>query len=283
MSEPSARTETGRDSLAELFTGSSNFVERLPMLRVAFERAAAACTEDLAAVARAAAAGDAAGHRKRHRRRPAGCPRRQERRRRAARRRSGTPGLLASADRGAVFAIVETMLGGDGSQPAARAGSAAFAHRDARCRRFLRPRRQGARSGVRGSSPNAPLPWKRLSDEIDFDVIGRRNNPVVVARFRLEVSGRGGEIADRGHASGARIRCARRWRALLPRKRPPPMRAGASRCRSGVTRAHVMLTRRARRAHGHAGRGCRIRGRPGGRAQRDRAAAASASSATASA
>ncbi|HET7155771.1 MAG TPA: hypothetical protein VFI87_10440, partial [Hyphomicrobiaceae bacterium] len=51
MSGPTARTETGRDSLAELFTGSSNFVERLPMLRVAFERAAAACTEDLASAA----------------------------------------------------------------------------------------------------------------------------------------------------------------------------------------------------------------------------------------
>src|SRR5262245_8797952 len=117
MAEPSARAQIERDSLAELFTGSSTFVERLPMLRVAFERVAEACTEDLASVSTTP---------------PQVVLQRLD---------SGTAGallgahdgnsaigilhaagwsarLLVIADRNAVLAIVETMLGGDGSQPA---------------------------------------------------------------------------------------------------------------------------------------------------------------------
>ena len=51
MAELGATSQIARDSLAELFTGSSGFVERMPMLRVVFNRAATACTEGLAALA----------------------------------------------------------------------------------------------------------------------------------------------------------------------------------------------------------------------------------------
>src|SRR5262245_11069632 len=50
MSGPNARAQVGRDSLAELFTGSSNFIERVPMLRVAFTRTAEVCTEALESI-----------------------------------------------------------------------------------------------------------------------------------------------------------------------------------------------------------------------------------------
>ena len=55
MSVAGARSQAGRDSLEELFTGASRFVERLPMLPVLLERAAGACTEDLAGTVAASA------------------------------------------------------------------------------------------------------------------------------------------------------------------------------------------------------------------------------------
>src|SRR5262245_10782037 len=114
MQEPSASNGTGRDSLAELFTGASNFVERMPMLRVALDRAALACTEALAAVAEVPLvitlqgidSGIAGELLERYNgRRVVGV----------LHAAKWNARLLMSADRGAVFAVVESMLGGDGS------------------------------------------------------------------------------------------------------------------------------------------------------------------------
>ena len=118
MSGQGTRAEIGRDSLAELFTGSSNFVERVPMLRVAFDRAAIACTADLAAASeqppqmtlQGIESGVAADLLIAHEGKSAVA---------ILHAATWNARLLASADRGAVFAIVETMLGGDGSQQAA--------------------------------------------------------------------------------------------------------------------------------------------------------------------
>ena len=189
--------------------------------------------------------------------------------------------LLVSADRGAVFAIVETMLGGDGSQPA-QAPDRPLSRIEMRVvGGFLRPRRQGARGGVRRPSPKRRLPWKRTADEIDYDVIGRREQfgrgcqvPAGGGQPRRRDSdrrdARGAQSAAPGAGAHARQGSARSRCALEP--------ADAERGYARARDAH----RRARRAHGHAGRGCRVRGRPGGGAQRHRARRASGSNATAS-
>ena len=33
-----------------------------------------------------------------------------------------------------------------------------------------------------------------MADEIDYEAVGRRDDPIVAARFGLDVGGRGGEI-----------------------------------------------------------------------------------------
>ncbi len=116
MAEAQERSAAERDSLAELFAGSSNFIERMPMLRVAFDRAAVSCTKTWRHDRGPAATADTAGAREWN----------------AGDLLDAHDGksvvgvlhavgwnarLLVCADRDAVFAIVEAMLGGDGSQP----------------------------------------------------------------------------------------------------------------------------------------------------------------------
>ena len=112
----SARIGAGRDSLAELFAGSSNFSSAADAARGV--RPCCGCLHRRAgAAARAAATGDPAGTWRAGRlptcwarttaRAPSVC----------CTPRGGTPAVL-SADRDAVFAIVEAMLGGDGSHQA---------------------------------------------------------------------------------------------------------------------------------------------------------------------
>jgi flagellar motor switch protein FliM len=238
MSEPGARTEGGRDSLAELFAGSSNFVERLPMLRVAFERAAAACTEDLATTAdpppqvtlqgiESGVAGELL----------------------AAHDGQSAVGvlhaakwnarLLVSADRAAAFAIVETMLGGDGSQtpctedrPLSRVEVrvvAAFFDRVAK-----------ALETAFGGIADTAFAVEAISNEIDYDVVGR-NNPVVVAKFGLEAAGLAGEFVIA--VTRATLNPLRQALGRTPAKEAPtPDARWRQQMESEVTRAHVMVT-----------------------------------------
>lgn len=239
MSEPGARTGGGRDSLAELFAGSSNFVERLPMLRVAFERAAAACTEDLATIAEhppqvtllgieSGVAGELL----------------------AAHEGQSAVGvlhaakwnarLLVSADRAAAFTIVETTLGGDGSQtpytedrPLSRIEVrvvAAFFERVAK-----------ALETAFGGIADTAFAVEAISNEIDYDVIGRRNNPVVVARFRLEAAGLAGEFVIA--VTRATLNPLRQTLGRTPVKEAPtPDARWRQQMESEVTRAHVVVT-----------------------------------------
>lgn len=239
MLEPSARAETGRDSLAELFTGSSNFVERLPMLRVAFDRAATTCTENLAAVADTPLLLTLQGI------------------------ESGTAGelldahdgksavgvlhalkwnarLLASADRGAVFAIVETMLGGDGSQPA-YAMDRPLSRIETRIVGAFFDRIAKALDAAFAGIADTPFVVEATANEIDFDIVGRRNNPIVAAKFRLEAAGRGGEVLIA--VTRATLNPMRQALARTPTKQGPAADPRWSQqMQSEVTRAHVMVS-----------------------------------------
>jgi flagellar motor switch protein FliM len=239
MSVASARAETGRDSLAELFAGSSNFVERLPMLRAAFERAADSCAEDLGAVLeqpplvtlQGIESGTAAELLDAHDGR-------------------GVVGvlhaakwnarLLVSADRGAVFAIVETMLGGDGSQPA-YAMDRPFSRIELGVVAAFFGRVAKALETAFAGIADTPFAVEGTTDEIDYEIMGRRNNSVVVARFRLEAAGRGGEVLIA--VTRAALNPLRQALARTPVKEAPAADARWSQqIQSEVTRAHVMLT-----------------------------------------
>lgn len=239
MSGPTARTETGRDSLAELFTGSSNFVERLPMLRVAFERAAAACTEDLAATAeqppqvilQSIESGIAADLLGAHDGKSVVG---------VLHAAKWNARLLASADRDAVFAIVETMLGGDGSHQT-QATDRPLSRIEVRVAGAFLDRVAKALDAGFGNIADTTFAVEGTAEEIDYDVIGRRNNSIVVAKFRLEAASRGGEILIA--VTRAALNPLRQVLGRTPAKEAPTADARWSQqMENGVTRAHVMLT-----------------------------------------
>lgn len=238
MSGASARAETGRDSLAELFAGSSNFVERLPLLRVAFDRAAAICTEELATADQSpqltlqgiesGIAGELlAAH--------------------GGRSAIGVlhaakwnARLLVSADRGLVFAIVETMLGGDGSQLAG-VPDRPFTRIETNVAGVFFERIAKALEAAFAGIADSPFAVEGMADEIDYDVLGRRNNSIVVARFRLEAAGSGGEFLLA--VTRAALNPLRQALARVPAKESPAADPRWSRqIETEVTRAHVMLT-----------------------------------------
>ena len=140
------------------------------MLRVAFDRAAAACTEDLASVAdqppqvtlqgiESGIAGELLGA---HDGKSAVG---------VLHAAKWNARLVVSADRGAVFAIVEAMLGGDGSQPPFTEDRplsriemrvvAAFFERVAK-----------ALEAAFGGIADTAFAVEAISNEIDYDVIG---------------------------------------------------------------------------------------------------------------
>jgi flagellar motor switch protein FliM len=239
MSGTIAKAEIGRDSLAELFAGSSNFVERLPMLRVAFERAAATCTEDLASVAdrppqltlQGIESGIAAELLGAHDGQSAVG---------VLHAAKWNARLVVSADRGAVFSIVEALLGGDGSQPPCTEDRP-LSRIEVRVVAAFFERVSKALEAAFGGIADTAFAVEAISNEIDYDIIGRRNNSVVVAKFRLEGVSGGGEMLIA--VTRAALNPLRQALARAPAKEAPTADARWSQqIQSEVTRAHIMLT-----------------------------------------
>src|SRR5262245_55703420 len=192
MSGQQAKSEVGRDSLAELFAGSSNFVERMPMLRIIFDRAALACSEGIASlsdpppqlVLQGLESGVASEllakydgssvfgvlHASRWNARLAAC-----------------------VDRRAVFSIVGMMLGSDGTQPPYDSDRPLSRIEMRVTEAFLGRLAKALETGLAGVA-ETPLSVEAALDHVDFDAIGRANNPMVLARYRLEAGPAPGEI-----------------------------------------------------------------------------------------
>ena len=239
MLEPGARAEGGRDSLAELFAGSSNFVERLPMLRIAFDSAAVTCTEALASATdmppqltllgiETGIAGDLLdGHNGRS---VVGVLHAVK----------WNARLLVSADRDAVFAIVEAMLGGDGSQPP-YGPSRALSRIETRIVGSFFERLGNALCISFAGISDTAFALEGTADEVDYEVIGRRDDPIVLARFRLEAAGRGGEILIA--VARAALNPLRQALGRVPTKEAPAADPRWSQqMQNEVTRAHVMVS-----------------------------------------
>lgn len=239
MSGATAKAEIGRDSLAELFAGSSNFVERLPMLRVAFERAAVICTEDLASVAdqppqltlqgiESGLAAELLG------------PHDGQSAVGVLHAAKWNARLVVSADRGAVFSVVEAMLGGDGSQPPFKEDRP-LSRIEVRVVAAFFERVSKALEAAFGGIADTAFAVEAISNEIDYDVIGGRSNSVVVAKLRLEGVSGGGEMLIA--VTRAALNPLRQALARAPAKEAPTADARWSQqIQSEVTRAHVMLT-----------------------------------------
>jgi flagellar motor switch protein FliM len=239
MSGEQAKTEAGRDSLAELFAGSSNFVERMPMLRVVFDHAAAACSEDIASLAEpppqlllqgleSGIAGDLLA------------------------KYDGnsvfailyasrwSARLAACVDKRAVFAIVDMMLGSDGTQPPYDADRP-ISRIEMRIAEAFLGRLAKALEGALAGVAETPLAVEAAFDHIDFDAIGKANNPMVLARFRLEAGSAGGEIVVAVARSA--LNPHRQALARVPTKEGPAADPRWSQqMQNEITRAQVTLS-----------------------------------------
>ncbi len=179
-------------NIQSLFGGASASLDRLPMLRIVFERAAATCAQEFRSLSSNPPLLTVAGM------------------------ESGTAGdmfaqhdgaivtaaihaagwntrLLISARRSTVFAIVEMMLGGDGSQPA-YAGKRPFSRTETRIAGAFFER--FAKALTAAVAPVAPTPFMLDSpaNAINFEAVGDRNTAVFAAKLNLDALGRGGEI-----------------------------------------------------------------------------------------
>ena len=239
MSGPIARTQAGRDSLAELFTGSSNFVQRLPMLHVAFTRTADVCTETLESVSEmplqvallgvdSGIAGDLLE------------PHNGKSAVGILHAVGWSARLLICAERPAAFAIVEAMLGGDGSQPAYNSNRA-LSRIETRIIATFFERFGSALSTAFAGIADTAFALEGMTDEIDYEAVGRRDDPIVAARFGLDVGGRGGEIVIA--VARAALNPLRQSLGRVPTKEQPSAdEQWSQKMQSEVTRAHVVVS-----------------------------------------
>jgi len=180
-----------RERLQGLLGGARGAVERMPMLRTALERAGATCAEDLRNLIalpvrlalqdiRSGSAGDLlAPHSGK-----------------GAIGMLGAPGwsarLVACAEREAVYAMVEMLLGGDGSQPAG-AEDRPLTTIETRVAGVFFTAVGKALAASFAPIAETAVTLDATSDKVDFDVVAPQD-AMVAARFRLDALGRGGEI-----------------------------------------------------------------------------------------
>lgn len=239
MPETAQKAEIGRDSLAELFAGSSNFVERLPMLRAALERTAELCAESL------------------------GAPGDQPLLVSLAKLENGTveellgrhdangaiavlhaakwnARLVATADQQAVFCMIEALLGSDGTQGGYRAERPLTRLEKAVAGVFFE-RLAAILEAAFADVAQTTFAVESIEDEIDYDVLGRPSSAVVVASFRLEGALGAGHVMI--VATRAALNPLRQALARLPVKEAAaPDERWSQQIQSEVTRTQVALT-----------------------------------------
>jgi flagellar motor switch protein FliM len=174
------------------FSGASASIDRLPMFRTVFERAASALTQEFRSLPVAPPqltiasleAGAASDVFAQYEGAIVAAP---------VHASAWNTRLLVSARRSTVFAIVEMMLGGDGSQPA-YAGKRPFSKAETRIAgAFLDRFIKAVGTSVASVAPT-PLLLEAPGNTVDLDVVGGRATPVFAVRLNLDVMGRGGEI-----------------------------------------------------------------------------------------
>jgi flagellar motor switch protein FliM len=239
MSAPVQRPESGRDSLAELFAGSSNFIDRMPMLRVALSRTAAACTEDLADLSE----------------QPPQLALQRLESGTAAELMGRTDGhtavavlhapkwnarLLAIADRASVFGMIECMLGGDGTQPPYTADRPLTRVELSVAKAFF-ARVGRALECAFADIAATPFIVEEIATEVDFAVLGGPHNAVAAASFQLDAVVGSGAI--RIGVTRAALNPLRQVLARVPEKEAPaPDKYWSQHIKNELARTHVVIT-----------------------------------------
>lgn len=187
-----AQDRVQRDAIAAIFGGEPAFAERLPMLPVALERAANACSEQLREVSaltpQLGLVDIGSGT--------------------VSQLFDAEPGsgvidllhapewnsyLLVRLERDLVFAYLDMMLGGDGSQPA-YVEQRPLSRIEARVARTLIARIGRALEVGFQSLAQSPFEIKDGEERIDLDLLGGPTAPVAIAHFRVEFGDRGGDV-----------------------------------------------------------------------------------------
>lgn len=181
----SARSEIDRDALAAIFRCGSAYKERLPMLPVALERVAAAFTENIRAISAAKSevtylgldSGRVADVLE---------PGREDLVAGLLYAAAWGAHLLISLDRDLVYAYVDLVFGGDGSQPV-RSESRPLSRVEIRIAQSLIARLAGMLA--LSFQPFAATPFATDGEmgRANGDRLGGLNAPIAIARYRLAV------------------------------------------------------------------------------------------------
>ncbi|MFD1695845.1 flagellar motor switch protein FliM [Roseibium aestuarii] len=101
--------------------------------------------------------------------------------------------VLVGFDRDFIFTLAEVLFGGDGTEPPIDE-ERNFSNIETRLARTVFD--VAARALEESFEPIArtSLKLERIESRMDFAIVGRRNNPAVVARLLLQAIGRGGEV-----------------------------------------------------------------------------------------
>ncbi|MFM9849245.1 MAG: flagellar motor switch protein FliM [Hyphomicrobiaceae bacterium] len=182
----------GGEALRAIFSAALNRTDRLPALEATLERAATICTDELRNSAvpppeltflqvESGVAGDILSP--------------YEGRGVAAvfNAADWNTRLLTVADRACVFAVIEMMLGGDGSQPA-HASDRAFTRIELGMMSAFFGRLAQSLEAAFAPIVRTTFTNDGISDRIDFDILGRKTSQAVAARLSLRVWSQTGEI-----------------------------------------------------------------------------------------
>ena len=187
-----AQDKAQRDAIAAIFGGEVAVTERLPMFPVALERAANACVEQLREVSTLQpqlsliAIGGGT----------------------VSQLFDAEPGasivellhapewdshLLLRLDRDLVFAYIDMVLGGDGSQPAF-GEDRPLSRIEMRVGRTLIARIGKALEAGFAALARTAFVTSDEAERIDLDLLGGANAPIEIARMRIDFADRGGDL-----------------------------------------------------------------------------------------
>lgn len=101
--------------------------------------------------------------------------------------------ILMGFDRASISLMVETLFGGDGSEPAVE-DERPFSNIEIRVAEALFAQVAKSLQSSFASVAETTFKFERIETRMDFAVIGRRNNLSVVAKLQLQALERGGEM-----------------------------------------------------------------------------------------
>lgn len=101
--------------------------------------------------------------------------------------------VLIGFDRDFIFTLVDVLFGADGTEPPIDE-ERSFSNIETRIARTIFEVAAKALEDSFEPIAKTKLKLERIESRMDFAVVGRRNNPAVVARLLLQAIGRGGEI-----------------------------------------------------------------------------------------